>query len=147
MQASTFFLGGVLKYNQQEKSIMNKNYYTLLVWQGVCVGSTFWIPEIGWIYFLIGVALCLLVETLVSKYAKDQGLQVFGTPFKGDKYLQDEALMIAQLCLSVLLWVVSLVLLGTYVLWGEFWIVMIVGILAFLLFCVFYKQKQVRRKR
>ncbi|WP_300920144.1 hypothetical protein [uncultured Dubosiella sp.] len=124
---------------------MKKDYYTLLLWQGLCAGACFWIKEIGWLFTCLGIILVIIMETVLSQYAKAQQLQAFGTPFKGNKYLQDEGLLIVQLCFTILLWITGLILLSSYGLWTIFWIMTAAGIVCFTAFCTFFRQK--RRKK
>lgn len=124
---------------------MKKEYYLVLFWQALCIASTFWIPEIGWIYFIGGLILCYLSETILAQYAKNKGLQRVGTPFKSAKYAQSQALMIIQLCFTIVLWIVSLILISSNSLWKEFWILLGLGILLFLVFCFFLQPKRSRR--
>ncbi len=121
---------------------MKKDYYTLLLWQGVCAGACFWIKEIGWIFTIIGIVLVIVMETVLSQYAKAKDLQVFGTPFKGEKYLQDTGLLLVQLCFTIILWTVALILLSSYDLWSIFVFLIVMGIACFIAFGIFFKQKR-----
>lgn len=124
---------------------MKKDYYTLLLWQGICAGASFWIKGIGWIFTILGIVLVIIMETILSQYAKSKDLQVFGTPFKGDKYLQDTGLLMVQFCFTIILWITALILLSSYDLWSIFIFLVVAGIACFIAFGVFFKQKRSRK--
>lgn len=121
---------------------MKKDYYTLLLWQGVLAGSCFWIPEIGWLFTIGAVALIVLLESALAQYAKSKNLQVFGTPFHTNKYMEDASLLVLQLCFTIALAVVALVLLSGYALWSVFWIMLVASLCFLIAFCLFWRARK-----
>lgn len=107
--------------NKKEVRFMNAYWY-LLLWQALLAGSAFWIRPSGWLWCLIIALIIIILESIISLYARQEGLQAFATPFQSAKYQKDTRLLMIQTAFTIALTANLLVAFAANTSWNLFWL-------------------------